>query len=88
MSMPRRQHWFLAAAVAALFVPTAFAQKEAAQKAPSISKAVAKQVNADLHGWEDSLGLSGAERSNLAGAIGRLTEAIDGAPDRMASPVS
>jgi hypothetical protein len=45
-------------------------------------------VNADLHGWEDSLGLSGAERSNLAGAIGRLTEAIDGAPDRMASPVS
>ena len=49
---------------------------------------LAKRVNADLHGWEDSLGLSGAERSNLAGAIGRLTEAIDGAPDRMASPVS
>ena len=49
---------------------------------------LAKRVNADLHGWEDSLGLSGAERSDLAGAIGRLTEAIDGAPDRMASPVS
>jgi DNA-binding MarR family transcriptional regulator len=49
---------------------------------------LAKRVNADLHGWEDSLGLSGAERSTLAGAIGRLTDAIDGAPDRMASPVS
>jgi DNA-binding MarR family transcriptional regulator len=49
---------------------------------------LAKQVNADLHGWEDSLGLSGAARSDLAGALGRLTETIDSTPDRMASPIS
>ena len=48
---------------------------------------LAKRVNADLHGWEDSLGLSDAERVNLAQAIGRLTEAIDDAPDRVAAPV-
>lgn len=48
---------------------------------------LAKRVNADLHGWEDSLGLADAERVNLAQAIGRLTEAIDDAPDRVAAPV-
>ena len=57
-------------------------------KADQTGVDLAKRVNADLHGWEDSLGLSGAERSNLAGAIGHLTEAIDGAPDRMPSPVA
>ncbi len=46
---------------------------------------LAKRVNADLHGWEDSLGLSDAERANLAHVIGRLTEAIEDAPDRMAA---
>lgn len=44
MSMLRRQPWFVAAAMAAMLVPAAFAQKDAAPKAPSISKAVAKQV--------------------------------------------
>ena len=48
---------------------------------------LAKRVNADLHGWEDSLGLSVSERAKLAQAIGRLTEAIDDAPNRMAAPV-
>ena len=49
---------------------------------------LAKQVNADLHAWEESLGLSDAQREDLARAIGRLTDAIDGAPDRLSAPVS
>lgn len=48
---------------------------------------LAKRVNADLHDWEDSLGLTDGERSDLATAIGRLTEAIDGAPERGTVPV-
>ena len=44
MSMHRLKHWILAAGVAAILAPAAYAQKEAAAKGPSISKAVAKQV--------------------------------------------
>ena len=44
---------------------------------------LAKRVNADLHAWEDSLGLSATDRSVLAGAIGSQTGAIDAAPDPM-----
>jgi len=46
MSKHRIRTWFLAAAAAAFLVPGAYAQKEAAAKGPSISKAVAKQVKA------------------------------------------
>ena len=46
---------------------------------------LALRVNADLHAWEDSLGLTDDERSALAGAIGRLTGAIDAAPDPVAA---
>jgi DNA-binding MarR family transcriptional regulator len=49
---------------------------------------LAKRVNADLHRWEDSLGSSDAERSDLATALGRLTELIDAAPDALVVPVS
>lgn len=48
---------------------------------------LAKRVNADLHAWEDSLGLSDAERSELARAIGSLTAAIDAAPVPLAAPL-
>ncbi len=48
---------------------------------------LAKRVNADLHAWEESLGLSDAQREDLAQAIGRLTDAIDAAPDRLATSV-
>lgn len=49
---------------------------------------LAKRVNADLHAWEDSLGLSDTERSELARAIGGLTSAIDAAPDPLAAAIS
>jgi len=49
---------------------------------------LAKRVNADLHAWEDSLGLSDSERANLADALGSLTVAIDSAPDRLGTLVS
>lgn len=49
---------------------------------------LAKRVNADLHAWEDSLGLSDTERSELARAIGGLTAAIDAAPDPLAAAIS
>lgn len=49
---------------------------------------LAKQVNADLHAWEESLGLSDSQREDLARAIGRLTDAINAAPDRVGTPVS
>ena len=44
MSMYRLKHWIVAAGVAAILAPAAYAQKEATAKGPSISKAVAKQV--------------------------------------------
>ena len=44
MSMYRLKHWIVAAGLAAILAPAAYAQKEAAAKGPSISKAVAKQV--------------------------------------------
>ena len=44
MSMHRLKLWIVAAGVAVVLAPAAYAQKEAAAKAPSISKAVAKQV--------------------------------------------
>lgn len=37
---------------------------------------LAKEVNADLHRWEASLGLTGAERRRLGGSLRRLTEVI------------
>ena len=49
---------------------------------------LAKRVNADLHAWEDSLGLSDDERATLARVIGRLTEVIDDASDQIAAAVS
>ncbi|MEI7622771.1 MAG: MarR family transcriptional regulator [Actinomycetes bacterium] len=48
---------------------------------------LAKQVNANLHAWEDSLGLSDAERTDLALAIGSLTAAIDAAPVPLVAPL-
>lgn len=49
---------------------------------------LALRVNADLHAWEDSLGLTSADRSDLAGALGQLTEAIATAPDPLIAPVA
>lgn len=49
---------------------------------------LARQVNADLHAWEESLGLSEAEHSDLARALGLLTDAIADAPEPLAAPVS
>ena len=48
---------------------------------------LAKRINADLHAWEDSLGLSDAGRSDLALAIGSLTAAIDAAPVPLVAPL-
>lgn len=48
---------------------------------------LAKQVNANLHAWEDSLGLSDTERTDLALAIGSLTAAIDAAPVPLVAPL-
>ena len=48
---------------------------------------LAKRINADLHAWEDSLGLSDAERTDLALAIGSLTAAIDAAPVPLVAPL-
>ena len=48
---------------------------------------LAKQVNANLHAWEDSLGLSDAERTDLGLAIGSLTAAIDAAPVPLVAPL-
>ena len=39
--------------------------------------ALAKRVNAELHRWEDSLGLGDDEHDDLAAALGRLTELIE-----------
>ncbi|CAB4617755.1 unannotated protein [freshwater metagenome] len=39
--------------------------------------ALAKKVNADLHAWEDSLGVSGSDRRVLAESLARLTALID-----------
>ena len=39
--------------------------------------ALAKRVNADLHAWEDSLGVSGQDRRALAEALARFTALID-----------
>lgn len=47
---------------------------------------LAMRVNADLHAWEDSLGLTESDRTQLALALGLLTEAISSAPD--ASPIT
>ena len=49
---------------------------------------LAKRVNADLHAWEESLGLSERERADLARALGVLTESINAAPDPLAAPLS
>ena len=37
---------------------------------------LAHRVNADLHDWEESLGVTGRERSELVSALGRLTDVI------------
>lgn len=41
--------------------------------------ALARRVNADLHDWEESLGVTGSEQSELLSALGRLTEMIGSA---------
>jgi len=38
--------------------------------------ALARRVNADLHDWEESLGVTGSEQSELVSALGRLTDMI------------
>lgn len=38
--------------------------------------ALARRVNADLHDWEESLGASGSEQSELVAALARLTDLI------------
>lgn len=43
--------------------------------------ALAKEVNAALHDWEDSLGVDDHEHDELAAALGRLTELIEHLPD-------
>jgi DNA-binding MarR family transcriptional regulator len=48
---------------------------------------LAKRVNADLHAWEESLGLSETERADLARALGMLTASIDAAPDPLGVPL-
>jgi DNA-binding MarR family transcriptional regulator len=42
--------------------------------------ALAKQVNAELHRWEDSLTADDAERSELAAMLARLTDLIEQVP--------
>jgi DNA-binding MarR family transcriptional regulator len=44
---------------------------------------LAKRVNVDLHRWEESLGASDAERTDIATALGRLTDLIESAPDTL-----
>lgn len=41
---------------------------------------LAMRVNVALHDWEGSLGVDGAERDELAAAVARLTDLIDGEP--------
>lgn len=48
---------------------------------------LAVRVNGDLHAWEDSLGLTDADRSDLARALGHLTDAIAGAPEPVRASV-
>ena len=43
--------------------------------------ALAVRVNADLHAWEDSLGLSAAEHEDLGAVLGCLTALIDAADE-------
>lgn len=38
---------------------------------------LARRVNADLHAWEDSLGVSDDERVDLTAALGRLDRLMD-----------
>jgi DNA-binding MarR family transcriptional regulator len=42
--------------------------------------ALAKQVNAELHRWEDSLAADGADRDHLAATLARLTSLIEQVP--------
>jgi len=42
--------------------------------------ALAKQVNAELHRWEDSLAADDHERDGLASTLARLTELIEQVP--------
>lgn len=46
-------------------------------EATTAGVALARRVNADLHAWEDSLGVSTDERSDLTVALGRLTALMD-----------
>lgn len=46
--------------------------------------AVATRVNADLHAWEESLGLTGREQLDTARVIDRLLERFEAAPRRVA----
>lgn len=42
--------------------------------------ALAREVNAELHRWEDSLGADDDERDELAATLARLTELIEAEP--------
>lgn len=42
--------------------------------------ALAKQVNTELHRWEDSLSLDAGEREQMADTLARLTDLIDQVP--------
>ena len=49
--------------------------------------ALARRVNADLHEWEDSLGVSDGERDRLTDALGRLTALISATDDTTVAAV-
>jgi DNA-binding MarR family transcriptional regulator len=42
--------------------------------------ALGRQVNAELHRWEDSLGVDDVERDELAATLARLTDLIEAEP--------
>jgi DNA-binding MarR family transcriptional regulator len=42
--------------------------------------AVATRINADLHAWEESLGLTGREQTDTARVIDRLLERVEARP--------
>jgi len=56
-------------------------------EATSAGLALARRVNADLHEWEESLGVTGRERTELVSALGRLTDVIGAADSPVARAV-
>ena len=46
-------------------------------EATAAGVALAKKVNADLHGWEQSLGATRTQTKGIVNALGQLTDLID-----------